>query len=534
MRKIIFARAVFSGAALCVLGAGAVYGGWQSETVDSAGDVGLGCALATDRWKRPHIAYYDKTEQCIKYARYTGTRWEFETIAAGVKFMDIGLTGLAIDALDTPHVIFGDVEKDEITYAYRAGGQWLTEKIDARGNDGQYVSIVAWPTGPRVTYSVLSGSANLLKYASRGATGWQTETVTGMGHAFNKIFMNNDAVVNVVSFNSPSATIRSAKRGTSGWVVDDIAEGIDCHAALGPDNKVHVSFADVGYRGLNYAVSSEGGSWDVENINNVVGSPASTQITVNAAGNVFITYFNYDKHNLHVMTKVGTTWTHEEVATDAYVGLPHSTAIGDAYPLVAYYDAMNGDLKLAHYVLTGVELAYFTAERARGAVQLRWAAYDGHSLAGFNLYRAARESERVKVNAELITGASPFHYCDAGARPDAAYEYWLEAVTLGGATDTFGPAPVPAASEGRAFTLYQNAPNPCTATATFAFELPKAAEVKFAFYDISGRKVHEAAKGFFPAGRHEVPLELTLPPGVYVYRLDAGGESAARIMVVAR
>jgi len=107
-------------------------------------------------------------------------------------------------------------------------------------------------------------------------------------------------------------------------------------------------------------------------------------------------------------------------------------------------------------------------------------------------------------------------------------------VTLGGSAETFGPARVPAASEGRAFALYQNVPNPCNTTTTFGFELPGAADVTFAFYDVKGRKVYEASPGWFSAGRHEVPLDLTLPPGVYVYRLEAGGESAARKMVVAR
>jgi hypothetical protein len=535
MRKSIFARAVFSGAAFCVLSAGAVYGGWQSETVDAAGDVGLGCALAVDRWNLPHIAYYDKTEQCIKYARYTGNRWEFETIATGVKFMDIGLTGLAIDALDTPHVIFGDMEKDEITYAYRAGGQWHTEEIDARGNDGQYVSIVAWPTSPRVTYSVSPGTVGLLKYASRGATDWQTETVTGMGHAFNKIFINNDAVVNVVSFYTPTATIRFAKRDTGGWVVDDIAEGIDCHAVLGPENKVHVSFAGVGYRGLNYAVSTEGGSWDVENIDNVVGSPASTQVAVNAAGNVFITYFDYDKHNLHVMTKIGGTWTHDFVSIDPYVGLPHSTVIAGAYPLVAYYDAMNGDLKLARYdPLSGVELTSFTAERSRAGADVRWAVSSDGGTAGYNLYRAAAGSGRAKLNSSLITGSSPLLFRDAAVENAVSYRYWLELVSLTGTKHTYGPVALPPAGEAHAFALRQNVPNPAYDSTTFSFELAESAYVKLAIYDAAGRKVADVADGSFAPGKHDVLFAGKLAPGIYIYRLDAGGESAARKMVVAR
>ena len=43
-----------------------------------------------------------------------------------------------------------------------------------------------------------------------------------------------------------------------------------------------------------------------------------------------------------------------------------------------------------------------------------------------------------------------------------------------------------------------------------------------------------AARGDFAAGEHAVPCDLALSPGVYVYRLEAGGLTAAKRLAVVR
>ncbi|UCH77684.1 MAG: T9SS type A sorting domain-containing protein, partial [Candidatus Coatesbacteria bacterium] len=83
------------------------------------------------------------------------------------------------------------------------------------------------------------------------------------------------------------------------------------------------------------------------------------------------------------------------------------------------------------------------------------------------------------------------------------------------------------------FALRPLAPNPVTGAATFSFELAEAAAVRLAVYDAAGRKVATVAEGHYAAGVHDVPFRAELAPGVYVYRLEAGGEAAARKMVVA-
>ncbi|MEE8639507.1 MAG: T9SS type A sorting domain-containing protein [bacterium] len=515
--------------------ASTAWAAWQSEIVASEGNVGAGCSLATDRWERPHISYVDITQGKVMYARYTGSSWEFQTIASDVDVQ--GDTAIALDAFDNPHVIFQDGKTEEVTYAYISGSSWRTEKIDGGANYGQYVSISAWPLGRRVSYTKPAGMEISLEYAYRDVGGWEPETVVSKGGGeFNTVFIDENDNPNIVYYNSSTLSIKHAVRKNNEWSIDDIAEGVDCGAFVGPNNKVHVSFAKANNAGLNYAVSTAGGSWNIENVNAAKGEPAFTDICVNGAGNVFISYFNFYKSNLHVVTKKGGSWSRELVATGGYVGRPHSIAPGpDGYPLIAYYDATRGNLKLAHHVFTDVDLKSFTARRsAGGAVDVRWAVGRTGAVAGYNIYRVAENGEREKVNTALITGMSPFLFRDAEAAEDVALEYWLEAVAYTGKGQTFGPATVPPAKRPSAFALHQNAPNPVAGATTFSFELPEGANITLGLFDAAGRKVAAVAEGYFAAGRYDLAFHVHLAPGVYVYRLDAGSRTAARKMVVVK
>ncbi len=322
--------------------------GWELETVASEGDVGDGCCLAVDRWGRPHISYVDKTGGRVMYATHTGTSWEFGVVASEVAVS--GGTGIALDAFDNPYVIFQDNNEDALTYARRSGTNWVTEPVEAGSGYGASVSISAWPAGSHLAYTRPAGTNVGLKYAYREGSGWQTETVVSSGGGmFNTLFIDNDNNPNIVYWNNNTVSVRHAVRNNEEWSIDDIAEGIDCDAYVGPNNKVHVSFPKPNNDGLNYAVSTSGGSWSIEDIKAFKGSPAFSQICVNAAGTVFISYFNFDNHDLRVVIKKGGTWTHEVVANSAYVGLPHSSGVSGSRPMIAYYHGDKQDLMLARY-----------------------------------------------------------------------------------------------------------------------------------------------------------------------------------------
>jgi hypothetical protein len=503
---------------------------WQSETIASEGDVGRGCCLAVDRWGRPHVSYVDKTQGKVVYARYTGSSWEFEDVADDVEVN--GATGLTLDAFDNPYVLFCDANAGELTYAYRSGSTWRTESVASGSDYGNYLSIIVWPTDPHISYD-RGSMAPRLYYGYRDEGGWHTETVVSSSGFFNTLFVDETGRPNIVYWHDGSNSVKYAVRESGEWDIDDIAEGADCDAFVGPDKKIHVSFTTADHASVIYAVSTAGGSWKFENVKAAIGTPGFTQICINTAGDVFISYYSFAISNLRVVMKKGGSWTREAVASGVYIG-PHSAALGsDGYPLIAYYHANKRDLMLARHYFTDVELTSFKAARSRDGVHVRWAVGLAEGVAGYNLYRESAGVGRDKINDILIEGRSPFTYVDGGA-PAAECRYWLEAVAATGKGQTFGPATVPPATRPAAFALHQNVPNPVAGATTFSFDLPEGADVNLAVYDAAGRKVAAVAEGYFARGKHDILFTGGLAPGVYVYRLDAGSWTAVRKMVVVK
>ncbi|MEM8557339.1 MAG: T9SS type A sorting domain-containing protein [Bacteroidota bacterium] len=84
-------------------------------------------------------------------------------------------------------------------------------------------------------------------------------------------------------------------------------------------------------------------------------------------------------------------------------------------------------------------------------------------------------------------------------------------------------------------TLEGNYPNPFTQTTTIRFGLPVSSDVRLDVYDLLGRRVVTVVEEPRAAGWHEVDLgQVPLASGTYVYRIEAGGESRTKQMVVIR
>ncbi|NIT36430.1 MAG: T9SS type A sorting domain-containing protein [candidate division Zixibacteria bacterium] len=197
----------------------------------------------------------------------------------------------------------------------------------------------------------------------------------------------------------------------------------------------------------------------------------------------------------------------------------------------------NADAAYDKYweIFTGIE--EFGARALAGAVELSWEPTTIY--AGFNIYRAEADASAspTKVNRHLITGQKPFRYLDSSVVAGAVYNYTLEAVTLGGAKDRFGPVGVKAQGKAKAasFSLSQNYPNPARGTTTITFALAQASEVKLEVFDVSGRKVATLAEGPRAAGDNEASLDTrNLAAGVYVYRLQAGDKVAVKRLAVVK
>jgi hypothetical protein len=121
------------------------------------------------------------------------------------------------------------------------------------------------------------------------------------------------------------------------------------------------------------------------------------------------------------------------------------------------------------------------------------------------------------------------------------YELWMSCVSRGiavltvqGSTTAVSPGGAP---EVR-LALAQNEPNPFSTGTRIQFGLPAAGSARLDIYDVSGRLVRRLVDGTLAAGNHEIQWDgrtdgsTSLPSGVYLYRLEAGGDVAQRRMLL--
>jgi hypothetical protein len=83
------------------------------------------------------------------------------------------------------------------------------------------------------------------------------------------------------------------------------------------------------------------------------------------------------------------------------------------------------------------------------------------------------------------------------------------------------------------FTLNQNYPNPFNPSTQIEFNLPGALKVDLKVYNILGQEVATLLNETLTPGRHSVTFNAgSLATGVYIYRINAGGYTSAKSMLL--
>jgi len=300
--------------------------------------------------------------------------------------------------------------------------------------------------------------------------------------------------------------------------------------------------------------------WTYENTNLVseqivwgdLDNDGLTDVSDDFAGDGSRKLFYLTYQNVHSLTEVsvgGTPLDPDEYCIDLEDGwITLATAPGAGQTLTVEY-VYSTDMELAvtnwspyrggfvflNEIESGVTLIAFNTVIVEGGVAVRWDAIENDKHAGYNLYRSTgreRASDQTRLNGELIAGTTPYAYTDRDVTAGVTYYYWLEDVELSGRTSTHGPAVVTFGATPYTFALAQNYPNPAPGETTVSFSLPEKGYVELEVFDITGRKVDTLVAGELAEGEHEIAYSPALAPGVYLYRLTAGENSAVRKMVV--
>lgn len=158
-------------------------GTWSDELVDADGDgtstaVGSGLSLAVLPSGEPAIAYYDATDQALRYAERSGNVWTDVLVDAdgdGTSTHVGESLSLAIDTNGEPHIAYYDTTNGELRLATRASGVWADILIDADGDGGstdvgQYPVLLATSEGLAVAYR--DTTVDAVRYAQERSGVW--------------------------------------------------------------------------------------------------------------------------------------------------------------------------------------------------------------------------------------------------------------------------------------------------------------------------------------------------------------------------
>ena len=90
-------------------------------------------------------------------------------------------------------------------------------------------------------------------------------------------------------------------------------------------------------------------------------------------------------------------------------------------------------------------------------------------------------------------------------------------------------------SQATGYALEQNYPNPFNPTTVISGQWTVNSDVRLVVYDALGRQVSTLASRWYPAGKYSFTFNANgLASGVYFYRLQAGGFSATKAMMLVR
>jgi hypothetical protein len=221
---------------------------------------------------------------------------------------------------------------------------------------------------------------------------------------------------------------------------------------------------------------------------------------------------------------------HVSQETDADGGIPPSQSLDNTHDhtwVTSYMCYMGMDR-----IIRDLSVADLAAQPVPGAVRVSWTPAFEYPASYYNVLRNTEgQTETPRVNDAPITGDPPYAFDDEAIVPGTKYNYYVEAVNLSGMTRVSDPVAATAGVPPYAFALGQNYPNPFDGRTTVEFAMAAAGRASFVVYDLAGREVYRHEDSY-SAGKHVLTLDFALPAGVYLYKMTAGDDEAARKMVI--
>jgi hypothetical protein len=341
---------------------------WDIHIVDSEGDVGWWTSIALDSSGNPHISYFDRSHEHLKYAsKWLPRLWTRATVDSGDTVGQF--TSIALDS-SGPHISYTDFVGEgnrDLKYARKvSSGGWRTETVDADGDVGWFSSIALDAGGqPHVAYYDFGNGK--LKYAWRSRLGgWSIETVDSDenvgGHT--SIALDSSGKPHISYFDWLNGNLKYARKMCTRlvletgqvmiycfwakWTVDaGNVMGAPTSIALDSSGLPHIGYTvfEGGYPKVKYARRLTSGSWSLETVDS--GGGVNVSMVLDSSNLPHISYPDSSSRTLKYARRLPSGgWSRETVDTES-TGHNSIALDSSGNPHISYYDDGNHNLKYA-------------------------------------------------------------------------------------------------------------------------------------------------------------------------------------------
>ncbi len=224
---------------------------WQIQTLLSKefNSASNAVALVLDSAGRPHIVH--GVWDGIAHTYWNGAAWQSETVDAQATYSPSRLS-LTIDGEDTLHLAYWDMTNEVLKYAYRDGAGWHIQTVDV---EGQSPWIALDSAGrPHISYCRIPGSyCEELRYARWDGAQWQISTLeSGSRTGFHtSLALDSADRPHISYYNLDEAAVKYARWDGAAWQIETVDSGSDTALALDSAGQPHISYSTDD--GLKYA-----------------------------------------------------------------------------------------------------------------------------------------------------------------------------------------------------------------------------------------------------------------------------------------
>lgn len=183
------------------------------------------------------------------------------------------------------------------------------------------------------------------------------------------------------------------------------------------------------------------------------------------------------------------------------------------------------------------------AAQMTGATTARLSWPRNHSdpdLSSYAVYRSTT-SGFIPNDANRLGTSVDTTFLDYALPPTSVLYYKVRAIDIHGNEGAPSPEAALILTEAgmehtpAEFSLSQNYPNPFNPSTRIGYSLPQGSAVSLKMFDVLGEYLTTLVDGYQPAGTHEVEwVASDYPSGVYFYRIQAGGFTQTRKLILSR